>query len=60
MRIPFLRRKPLTIGEEMRRATYIPSGEAAMPRLRDTRTYDQIRAAGKRSRQMRANGGSPS
>jgi hypothetical protein len=60
MRIPFPRRKPLTLWEEIARATYIPSREAAMPRLRDTRTYEEIRAAGARSRRIRANGGSPS
>jgi hypothetical protein len=60
MRIPFLRRKPLTLSQEIARATYLPSREAAMPRMRDSRTLDEVRAAGKRSRAIRANGGSPS
>jgi len=60
MRIPFLRRKPLTFSEEVARSTIVPSREAAMPRLRDTRTLEEIRAGAKRSRAIRANGGSPS
>jgi hypothetical protein len=60
MRIPFLRRRPLTITEQVARSTIVPSREAAMPRLRDTRTYEQIRADAARSRAIRANGGSPS
>jgi hypothetical protein len=60
MRIPFLHRKPLTLSEEIARATYLPSREAAMPRVRDNRTLEEIRAAGRRRREIRANGGSPS
>jgi hypothetical protein len=60
MRIPFLRRRPLTIPEQVARSSIIPSREAAMPRLRDTRTLEEVRAGAKRSRAIRANGGSPS
>jgi hypothetical protein len=61
MRIPFLRRKPMDIKSQVARATIIPSGEAAMPRLHNPpRTLDEARAAGERSRRIRANGGEPS
>jgi hypothetical protein len=61
MRIPFIRRKPLTFSEEVARSTIIPSREAAMPRLRDSRTLEQIRAdAARRRAAIRANGDSPS
>ena len=59
MRIPFLRRKPNDINSEIARATYIPSGELAWPRMRSTRTLEENRAAGERIRRILANGGQP-
>jgi hypothetical protein len=62
MRIPFLKRKgPEDLKGIASRVTYIPSGEAAMPRLRTPPpTLEEARAAGERSRRIRANGGLPS
>jgi hypothetical protein len=44
MRIPFIHRKPEDIASIARRATYVPSHEAAGPRLRP-RTPEERRRA---------------
>ena len=60
MKIPFFSRKDT---EDLKgiasRATYVPSHEIAMPRLRP-RTLEEALAARDRSRRIRANGAQPS
>ena len=62
MRIPFLKTKrPQTFSESIAKATIIPSGEGAMPKLSGpVPTLEEARAAGVRSRQRRLNGRAPS
>ena len=62
MRIPFIKpKRPQTYSESIAKATIIPSGEAAMPKLaHPPRTLDEARALGARSRQRRLNGRAPS
>jgi hypothetical protein len=60
MRIPFLRRKqPESLKGIASRVTYVPSHEVAMPRMRDTRTLAEVRAASARRRRL-LNGDPPS
>jgi hypothetical protein len=62
MRIPFTKpKRPQTFSESIAKATLIPSGEAAMPKLRSPApTLEEARAWGARSRAIRANGRAPS
>jgi hypothetical protein len=60
MRPFFLHQKPpKDLKDIASRVTVIPSGEAAWPRTRSTRTLEENIAASKRWRQIRANGGQP-
>jgi hypothetical protein len=58
MRIPFLHRKPEDIASIAKRATYVPSHEAATPRLRQL-TPEEHRRVSERVKAWR-NGASPS
>jgi hypothetical protein len=60
MRIPFFNRKPEDLRKLSARATHIGSAEAAWPRLRNTRTFEEHVAASERMRRRRANGAPPS
>jgi hypothetical protein len=53
MRIPFLHPKPKDIASIARRATYVPSHEAAGPRLRADWTYADALAARERIKAWR-------
>jgi hypothetical protein len=60
MRIPFLRRKqPESLKGIASRVTYVPSHEVATPPIRDTRTFEEIRAATARRKRL-LNGDPPS
>jgi hypothetical protein len=58
MRIPFIHRKPEDIASIARRATYVPSHEAATPRLRQL-TPEEHRRVSERLK-ARRNGALPS
>jgi hypothetical protein len=57
MRIPFLHRKPEDIASIAKRATYVPSHEAATPRLRQL-TPEEHRRVSERIK-ARRNGSLP-
>jgi hypothetical protein len=58
MRIPFIHRKEEDIRSIAARATRVGSAEIQPARMRDTRTYQEIREARLR-RERRLNGDSP-
>jgi hypothetical protein len=62
MRLPFLKRRSDPEAEFRKlaaKATRVGSAEAPSPRLQSDPTFEELRAAGRRTRAIRANGAQP-